>query len=301
VMAVVAMVMMVVAMVVTMVTMVVTMVTLVVTMVTMVAGVMMVVMVVMVVMMVMEVVMMVVKLLVGAFAPTLKGGGQDSMLVHMTPGEVGGLQQLAMAHGGSLTINPQTGLPEAGMLSRMLPMVIGAALAPMTAGTSLAFLGTPMGAALTVGGLSALSSGSLKKGLMAGLGAYGGANLGSSLSSMGAEQAQELAAADTISSGNASVDSVGAFAKANQQAAIEQAVQKANVENAAGNFGDDLYMGDDAYRASLSQNPIDNRLSYNARPADFATNPFSQQGVGYAQSLGDPVANIQQQAIDDVV
>jgi hypothetical protein len=53
------------------------------------------------------------------------GRGQDSMLVHMTPGEVGGLQQLAMAHGGSLTINPQTGLPEAGMLSRMLPMLLG--------------------------------------------------------------------------------------------------------------------------------------------------------------------------------
>jgi hypothetical protein len=45
------------------------------------------------------------------------GRGQDSMLVHMTPGEVQGLQKLAMAHGGSLTINPQTGLPEAGILS----------------------------------------------------------------------------------------------------------------------------------------------------------------------------------------
>ena len=34
------------------------------------------------------------------------GRGEDSMLVHMTPKEVGGLQALAMAHGGSLTINP---------------------------------------------------------------------------------------------------------------------------------------------------------------------------------------------------
>jgi hypothetical protein len=31
------------------------------------------------------------------------GRGGDSMLVHMTPKEVGGLQALAMAHGGSLT------------------------------------------------------------------------------------------------------------------------------------------------------------------------------------------------------
>jgi hypothetical protein len=67
----------------------------------------------------------------------------------------------------------------------------------MTAGTSLAFLGTPMGAALTVGGISALTSGSLKKGLMAGLGAYGGANLGQSLTGMGAEQAQGLQTAET--------------------------------------------------------------------------------------------------------
>ena len=109
------------------------------------------------------------------------GRGDDSLLVHMTPGEVHGLQSLAMAHGGSLTINPQTGLPEAGFLSSILPMIAGFALAPLTAGTSLAFLGaTPFASALTVGGLTALTSGSLKKGLMAGLGAYGGAGLGSS-------------------------------------------------------------------------------------------------------------------------
>ena len=45
------------------------------------------------------------------------GRGNDSMLVHMTPKEVEGLQGLAMAHGGSLTINPQTGLPEAGFVA----------------------------------------------------------------------------------------------------------------------------------------------------------------------------------------
>ena len=56
------------------------------------------------------------------------GRGQDSMLVHMTPGEVHGLQSLAMAHGGSLTINPKTGLPEAGFLSNILPMIAGIGL-----------------------------------------------------------------------------------------------------------------------------------------------------------------------------
>ena len=33
-----------------------------------------------------------------------KGRDGDSMLVHMTPGEVKGLQSLALAHGGSLNV-----------------------------------------------------------------------------------------------------------------------------------------------------------------------------------------------------
>ena len=52
-----------------------------------------------------------------------RGRGGDSMLVHMTPSEVAGLQALAMKHGGSLSINPETGLVEAGFLKKLLPMV----------------------------------------------------------------------------------------------------------------------------------------------------------------------------------
>ena len=37
-----------------------------------------------------------------------QGRGEDTMLVHMTPDEVNSLQGLALATGGSLTINPQT-------------------------------------------------------------------------------------------------------------------------------------------------------------------------------------------------
>jgi hypothetical protein len=48
-----------------------------------------------------------------------QGRGEDTMLVHMTPNEVNSLQGLAMAHGGSLTINPETGLPEAGWLGKI--------------------------------------------------------------------------------------------------------------------------------------------------------------------------------------
>jgi len=45
------------------------------------------------------------------------GRGPDTELVHMTKGEINSLQTLAKANGGSLTINPHTGLAEAGFLS----------------------------------------------------------------------------------------------------------------------------------------------------------------------------------------
>jgi hypothetical protein len=50
----------------------------------------------------------------------------------MAPQEVAGLQQLATAHGGSLTINPETGLYEANFLKKLLPMLAGAVLTPLT-------------------------------------------------------------------------------------------------------------------------------------------------------------------------
>jgi hypothetical protein len=115
-----------------------------------------------------------------------KGRGPDSMLIHMSPREVQGLQALAVKNGGSLTINPETGLPEAGFLDKLLPAIIGFALAPMTAGTSLAFLGaTPFASALTVGALQTLRTGDIGKGIMAGFGAYGGAGLQAGLATAG--------------------------------------------------------------------------------------------------------------------
>jgi hypothetical protein len=53
-----------------------------------------------------------------------KGRGNDTMLVHMTPNEVAGLQALAMQTGGSGTINPYTGLPEFGWLDKTFKKII---------------------------------------------------------------------------------------------------------------------------------------------------------------------------------
>jgi hypothetical protein len=107
-----------------------------------------------------------------------RGRGNDKMLVHMTPSEVKGLQSLAMAAGGSLSINPETGLAEAGFLESILPMLAGAGLM-MIPGVG------PLAAAGMVGGATGIATGSLEKGLMAGLGAYGGAGMAGSLSSAG--------------------------------------------------------------------------------------------------------------------
>jgi len=97
------------------------------------------------------------------------GRGDDSVLVHMTPNEVNSLQGLAMASGGSLTTNPHTGLPEAGWLGKLLPTLLGGVLAATG-------VGAPLAAGIVGLGQTALT-GDLRKGLMAGLGAFGGASL----------------------------------------------------------------------------------------------------------------------------
>ena len=109
----------------------------------------------------------------------------DTMLMHVSPEEVAGLQAIAKAHGTSLTVNPHTGMPEAfsfmGLLKGLLPTIAGFALGPGGFG----LFDSALGAGLAVGGAGALASGSVVKGLEMGLGAYGGANLGSALNNAG--------------------------------------------------------------------------------------------------------------------
>jgi hypothetical protein len=95
-----------------------------------------------------------------------KGRGKDSMLVHMTPREVQGLQALAKAKGGTLTINPETGLPEAGFLDQILPMVAMAAATYFTAGAAAPALAGTLG---TTG--AGIAAGAGSGALFGGLGA----------------------------------------------------------------------------------------------------------------------------------
>ena len=121
-----------------------------------------------------------------------KGRDGDTELVHMTKGEIQSLQGLALAAGGSLSINPDTGLVEASFLKKMLPMVAGAGLM-MIPGVNAAIAGG------MVGGFETLRTGDIGKGLMAGLGAYGGAGLAGNLAGAGAGAANTSLTEATLS------------------------------------------------------------------------------------------------------
>jgi hypothetical protein len=112
-----------------------------------------------------------------------KGRDGDSVLVHMTHGEVAGLQKLAESAGGTLTVNPETGLVEASFLKQMLPTLVGMGVGIATMNP---YLGAAAGAA--VGGYQAKRNDQdVGMGmLMGGLGGYGGASLGGSLGAAGA-------------------------------------------------------------------------------------------------------------------
>jgi hypothetical protein len=134
----------------------------------------------------------------------------------MAPQEVSGLQALAKAAGGSLTLNPDTGLPEANFLKRMLPMIIGAGITAATGGAA-----APWMIGLGLGGAETLRTGSLEKGLMAGLGAYGGAGLAGGLAAAGA--ASPTAAAQALGTPAATGAGSQAAMLASQNAGFGQA------------------------------------------------------------------------------
>lgn len=159
------------------------------------------------------------------------GRGEDSMLVHMTPKEVAGLQKLALATGGSLTVNPHTGLPEAGWLSSILPMVAGGLATVFTGG-----MAAPLLAGAAAGALGAKAEGEnpLMGGLMGALGGWGGAGLASGLGAAGATAgasgaAQTAAAQGVAASQNAAQATIPAALDASSKAALQNVAQTATM------------------------------------------------------------------------
>ena len=119
------------------------------------------------------------------------GRNGDSMLVHMSPKEVAGLQGLAMAQGGSLTVNPDTGLPEAFSLRNLFTSLIPTGIGFLLGGPAGAAIGKNFGAAaqtvapilggMTAGSLIAKSQGAdpLMGAITGGFGGWSGGSMGS--------------------------------------------------------------------------------------------------------------------------
>ena len=215
-----------------------------------------------------------------------KGRYGDSMLVHMNPKEVAGLQYLGSKYGTGLTVNPSTGLPEAFNFMRFLPMIAGAALAPYTGGLS---------AAMIVGGAETVRTGNLMKGLQAGLGAYGGAGIAQGIGTMGAEQAiagetaknlNAMAAPGPLPGVANAAGTAGADLTGNQILAAQQPGQlEAFLTKQAGGAGP----GTEAYRLAGEKYAAAASNAQQAAPANFGTADFrptySDIGRGF-QRLG---------------
>jgi hypothetical protein len=201
-----------------------------------------------------------------------KGRGPDSMLIHMSPREVQGLQALAMSRGGSLTVNPDTGLPEAGFLDKLLPTIIGA---------GLTFFGgvPPNVAAMIVGGIQTVRTGDLGKGIQAGLGAYGGANLTAGLTEAGAST---IGAAEAAKGLTMSPELLAEFGGDSAKDALLQ--QQVTDKMAAATPYEKLSSGFDAFK----NNPMDMAKSL-AMPAAMAFGPAILAGANVKQNMPQTV------------
>lgn len=118
-----------------------------------------------------------------------------------------------------------------GFLSSMLPTIAGAGLMAASGGTI-----NPMTAGLILGGLQTARTGSVQKGLMAGLGAYGGANIGAGLLEAGAESAANAAVPSSTASLNPEVAS--AMANESGGALSAQGIQNQAAQDYATKFMD---------------------------------------------------------------
>ena len=151
-----------------------------------------------------------------------QGRGPDDTLVHMTKNELRSLSDLAQSQGGQLTINPHTGLPEAGLLDNLLPTIIGAGISYFSGGAI-----SPGMIGLGLGGFEAVRTGSLEKGLMAGLGAYGGAGLTAGLAGVGAAEIGMGARDAAVKSATEQGLTGEAYNKAIQNQVTQQMAEKA--------------------------------------------------------------------------
>jgi hypothetical protein len=137
----------------------------------------------------------------------------------MSPSEVAGLQGLAMAQGGSLTINPNTGLPEAfslgGFFKSLLPTIVGGAASLIP---GMQFASYPMLTGILAGAATGAltNKNKLLGAVTGGLGGYSGAGImgagKAAAGAMGSAEAAKTAATNAgIGGGSSGLTTGGGF------------------------------------------------------------------------------------------
>jgi len=187
------------------------------------------------------------------------GRNGDTMLVHMNPQEVMGLQGLAKTHGTSLTINPDTGMPEAfslsGLLGSVLPMFAGSFFPGAGFGMEALLAGAATGAGLA----AAKGDNVLMGGLTGGLGGISGSNLAQGLGGAAAGAAAGAPSTYSLAGGYVNPSMVGMVGPQVPGAAL------ANTGlNTAG--------------ASMMNNPIITNAANTVQGAGFANSAISGAG-----------------------
>jgi hypothetical protein len=217
------------------------------------------------------------------------GRNGDSMLVHMSPEELQGLQGLAMAQGGSLTINPETGLPEAFKLKNVFKAALPIAAGFMFPGAP-AFMGSMLGkgvfaGALTGAGIAALSGENPFIGaLTGGLGGYGGAGLAGSAAKIGAgANAATTAEANLINQGigTSGLGTGGGFSAGTTAADIAS-----NAQLMAPKIAPAI---DTAVNTGLTaQGTFPSSLMSSTQPLQTATTPLQTAGENFGTLMKNP-------------
>lgn len=212
------------------------------------------------------------------------GRGNDSQLMHVTPRELNALQGIARAKGGSLTINPNTGLPEAGFLEDVLPTVVGIGVGALTGGAAAPFIGA------AVAGLGSYAlTGSLEKGIMSGLGAFGGASALSSLGVVGAGAGAAGTGASTAAT--AAGTSIAPVAEA-FPVALEGAAGAASAATPAASMTPMQLAG--AYDAGLTGVGSNLMSGADKFAAMGVGDKLSSVGQGFGQLFSDPSGTFKQ-------
>ena len=160
----------------------------------------------------------------------------DTTLVHMTPSEVGGLASL-----GELTINPETGLPEAFSLKSLLPTIGGIAasfLLPIAAPTIFGVggaLGGGIGSSMVSSGIGTLIGGLFggKSFGEAALGGIMGGITGGAMKGLSGLLGGGASAAGADVAGSVATSTAANVADTGVQTAVEQGASMAGLDMGA--------------------------------------------------------------------